>query len=101
MNRPSSRLYYANADEEVRLGDVIRVRRFLRRAQLATVSYIPGISPRHPDIEYDDVRQWAYTMEDGRIYLMGYCPERVQPSRRICFVRRGQESSIAPTEKLF
>ena len=61
------RLFYYDTEDEVRLGDRILIRRWLRSDQSATVKYIPGHSPPDPNI-LD--HQWAYETGDGSIYVM-------------------------------
>ena len=95
----TSILRYATG-EDIRLGDKIRVRRFLRSPLVATVCYLPGVSPKHPDIEYEDVRQWAYRAAKGTVYVVLYAPETFQPPRKFEFISRGSEVGISPTERL-
>ena len=95
----SSGLYYKTG-EEVRLGDVIRVRRLFAQARTGTVCYTPGLSPRHRYLEYVDVRQWAYRTADGTVYAAGYDPARMPVLRGITLVARGPEVSLSPTEGL-
>ena len=62
-------IFYHGTEDEVRLGDRILVRRWLRSDLLATVTYIPGESPPDPNI-LD--HQWAYETGDGFVYVMDY-----------------------------
>ena len=48
-----SRLFYFGTQEEVRLADRVAIRRLLRKELQGTVTYIPGISPQHGDLEYE------------------------------------------------
>ena len=86
--------------EDVRLGDVIRIRRFLRSPVTGTVCYLPGFSPIHSEMEYEDVRQWAYRTADGTVYAMAYDPDFAQPPKSMELVCRGPEVSISPGEEL-
>lgn len=65
----SLHLFYHGTEDEVRLGDRIRVRRLLRSDLLATVKYIPGQSRPDPNI-LD--HQWAYETGDGSVYIMDH-----------------------------
>ena len=105
MSQPShpnrgSGLFYFGTDVEVRLGDRILWKRLLRRSVQATVVYIPGLCPRHPDLEYEDIAQWAFELEDGSIAQMGYCPERSQPKRNLQFIERGTPKPLSPADRL-
>jgi hypothetical protein len=96
----SSALYYNGTRTEVRLGDVVRVKRFFRRPLNGVVCYIPGASPRHPELEHDDVRQWAIRGEDGTVYPILYAPQEFQPPARIRFVGRGSSGALHSAEAL-
>lgn len=99
----SSGLFYSGTTDEVRLGDRVRIHRLLRRDLMGTVCYIPGISPPHPDLEYDDVRQWAIRLDDGTVLAIGYSPEHRlgQPKRDLILVNRsGDSRSLMPDEEL-
>jgi hypothetical protein len=89
-NDPHSRLFYATG-EEVRLGDRVSLRYWFRR-RVGTVSYIPGISPPDPELEYEGVRQWAITLDAGTELAIGYFPEhpragQPKPSLRLLDLR--------------
>lgn len=102
-DRVSSDLFYFGTKDEVRLGDRVRIRRLLRRDLMGTVCYIPGISLPHPDLEYDDVRQWAIRLDDGTVLAIGYSPEhrRGQPKRDLILVNRSSDSrGLMPDEEL-
>ena len=96
---PSSGLFYATG-EEVRLGDRVILKRLFGRDIEGVVSYIPGISPKHEDLEYEDVRQWAIRSNDGSVFPILYDPERFQPPKKIRFLSRGYPETIAPGEPL-
>ena len=102
MKARSSGLFYHGTSEEVRLGDVVRVKKMLWGYRIGTVCYIPGLSPHHPHLDYEGSYQWAIRWEDGGLGLMGYWPENKygQPSWRITLLHRGEEVSISPDEQL-
>lgn len=100
MSQQSSNLFYHGAATEVRLGDRVRLRRFFRPDQSGVVCYIPGLSPNHSELEYEDVRQWAIRADDGSVYPIVYDPENFQPPKRICFVSRGTGGELTPDETL-
>lgn len=63
------RLIYFGTEDEMQLGDHIRVRRWLRPNVLATVTYIPGQSPLVPGItEY----QFGYETADGELCVTDF-----------------------------
>jgi hypothetical protein len=90
-------LFYHGTNIEVQLGDKILWKRLFRKAVAATVVYIPGMGPRHPDMVYEGSEDWAFQLEDRRIVQTIYCPERVQPKPDIVFLARGEPKSLPPT----
>ena len=97
---PGSKLYYFGTREEVRLGDIVRIRRWLRRDLEGTVCYIPGVSPKNKSIEFEDVKQWGIRLRDGAVLLTIYAPEHVQPTKDVEFVSRGEGGGLEPDEEL-
>lgn len=91
-----SGLYYFGTREDVRLGDRVRIRRWIRSDLFGTVVYIPGLSPRHREMEGTDFRKWAIELEDSRRTVVGmyYGPEESQPSKRIALVSRGVPKAL-------
>lgn len=96
---PSSKLFYFGTNDEVLLGDRVEVRGWILRYK-GHVSYIPGISPKHDSLEYDDIKQWAITADDGTVYAMGYYPAQLQPSKKIKLLERGSAKLIQPEDPL-
>jgi hypothetical protein len=95
-----SRLYYHGSDIDVQLGDVVSIKRFLRRPVRGVVCYIPGICARHSELEYGDVQQWAIRRDNGCVYPIIYAPEQIQPDSDIVFVARGITGAVTPDEPL-
>lgn len=95
-----SRLFYFGTQEEVRLADRVAIRRLLRKELQGTVTYIPGISPKHGDLEYEDVRQWAITCENGSTYPILYDPDNVQPPKKIRLIGRRVTNEFELPDKL-
>jgi hypothetical protein len=92
---------YFNTDEEVRVGDVIRVKRLFRSSITARVVYVPGQSKAHSDLEYDDVKKWAYQTDDGTVWAGGYDPNILPfAARSISFVQRSSDPGISPDYEL-
>jgi hypothetical protein len=95
-----SRLYYRDTQIEVQLGDVVRIKRWFRNDLEGVVCYLPGISPKHPEMEYEDVQQWGIRGADGSVIVACYAPEQLQPKRNIVFVRRGDSRGLMPDAEL-
>lgn len=85
----SSPLFYFGSRDGVRLGDRVRIRRWLRRSLVGVVCYLPGVSPRHPELEDSDgCREWAIQLADGSLRCMGYFPDQIQPAKKIGLIAR-------------
>lgn len=82
-------LRYRGTEIEVRLGDHVTIRSFFGRTTSGIVSYLPGESTPHPQMESDDERQWAITLENGKSLILGYFPDEVFAPKRVRFLRRG------------
>ncbi len=97
-----SRLYYFGTRDEVRLGDRVRIKRWFGRALTGIVCYIPGQGPKHAELEYEDVQQWAVRCDDGTVRAMAYYPHERhgQPSKYIVLVSRGAGGELKPDEVL-
>ena len=94
--KKSSGLYYHGTQEEVCLGDRVKLKRWFRKDEEGIVSYIPGISPQHKELEHGDIKQWAIKTVDGTVYPVLYDPTGFQPPKQIILLSRGQEESLEP-----
>src|SRR3569832_2509167 len=96
----SSGLFYHGTSDEVQLGDRVRLKRWFRPDLPGVVCYIPGISPRHSDLEYEGIRQWAIRCDDGSMRPMNYDPDVPgdQPPKNIFLVGRGSGTSLLADE---
>jgi hypothetical protein len=96
-------MFYHGTKIEVQLGDRVRVNPWFlgwfRRPRNGIVCYIPGISPRHRHLEYEDVRKWAIRLEDQTVLAAAYDPPH-GPSKRIEFVSRGSGGECKSDEIL-
>lgn len=95
-----SALHYRGTSDEVRLGDHVCIRRLFWRKETGTVCYIPGISPIHAELEYDDVRQWAIRTDNGNVYAILYDPQNFPPPKNISLLARGAGSELIPDEQI-
>jgi hypothetical protein len=95
----TSGLRYFGTNDEVCLGDRVEVRGWFRKFR-GHVSYIPGISPKHRELEYEDVKKWAITSDGGTVYAMGFDPDHFQPPKAIRLLGRTEGLGLLPTDKL-
>ncbi len=100
--RNGSGLFYFGTKEEVRLGDRVRVKRWLRKDLEGVVCYIPGCGPIHPDLDVpeDGFQDWAIKLDDGMFLTAIYAPEHAQPKKSIVLIGRGHGESLSPDERL-
>jgi hypothetical protein len=83
--RTSSGLFYAGTKDEVRLGDRVRIKRWLGRDLAGVVSYVPGLSSYRRSLGTD---QWAIRLDDGSELVTVYAPEQAQPKEKLVLVER-------------
>lgn len=98
----SARLLYHDTDDEVRLGDRVRMKRLFRKPLHGTVVYMPGVSPPHPEMEWPEFSRWAIELDDGTVMAWPYVPEELQPSKRISLLQRGSAEfkELLPNDEL-
>ncbi len=96
------RLFYWGTSEEVRLGDRVVMKRFLRKPLHGTVTYMPGVSPVHPEMEEPDFSRWAIAFDNGSVLSWLYTPDTLQPEKRITLLERGSPDykGLQPDEEL-
>lgn len=90
----NNKMFYFDTNIEVRLGDKITYRRLLLpwKKDSGRVVYVPGQSPKNPNMEYGDVKEWAFVLNNDPNTLLsaGYFPkEEKYVSKRIQFIGRG------------
>ncbi len=96
----SSRLFYYGTNIEVQIGDRIRVKRFLRRAEECIVCYLPGISQRRREFGGDCGRRWAIKATNGNVYPIVYDPDNFQPPKYFSFIEKTNQTDLPPDEVL-
>lgn len=94
--KDSPKLVYFGTDIEVKIGDKVKMKRLILRDRECVVCYIPGVSEKHSEIEYEDVQQWGVKDSEGAVWLMAYEPNRYPAPKNIVFVSRGDEPGIKP-----
>lgn len=94
-----SGLFYHGTDDDVRLGDGVEISRWFRSPVRGRVCYIPGISPKHRELEFSGFRMWAIRLDDGSFSVCRYSPEN-QPPKSIVLISRDQGGELMPDEQL-
>jgi hypothetical protein len=61
----SQSVTYCDGQTVVRLGDRVKVRLFLFLKRFGRVSYVPGVSPIHKEMEHDGIQLIGVNFEDG------------------------------------
>lgn len=100
--RDGAKLLYHGTANEVRLGDRVLMKRLFRKAMPGTVTYIPGISAPHPEMEWPEFSRWAIELDDGTVMSWPYLPDELQPSSRITLLARGSANykGLQPGDEL-
>ena len=95
-------IHYADGTTAVAEGDIVEYRslRFWRGWQQGHVSYVPGISPPHPQMEHHDIRTLGVSGVDGTFRGIYIEPETNQALPSIRFVSRGDLTGIIRPEDI-
>jgi uncharacterized protein (UPF0254 family) len=88
------RFVYKKTQEDVRIGDRVLVYRLFRRKVPATVVYLPGVSPPHPELEYEDIKHWAMRLDNGQLRVAGCMSEGIEELGRIELLARGDAAAV-------
>jgi len=92
---------YNNEDKTpVQLGDRVTIRRFLFWKYSGTVVYVPGISPKRKDMEYNGLQWIAVKYDDGSFVQEVVDPEIHELcNKNVKFISRGDQSvGITPDD---
>jgi hypothetical protein len=89
-----SRIVYPNGVTPVQLGDHVRVRLFLFIRKTGRITYLPGISPLHREMEHNGIRNVGITFDDGGAGGFYFDPDTMILSKAVTFL--GRDSSLAP-----
>ncbi|MEA2572470.1 MAG: large repetitive protein [Acidobacteriota bacterium] len=84
------RLRYHGTADEVRLADRVLVKRLLRKPIHGTVTYMPGVSPSHDEMEWPEFSRWAIELGARRFaYLRLRAQRACSPLVPSCEVSTG------------
>ena len=90
-----SGLFYFGTTDEMRLGDRVEIKLFLRSKQRGVVTYIPALSARELAAQKRDADEWIITADDGVSYGAIYSPEDHQPRSNVRLVSRGPADFVS------
>ena len=79
---------YFHGNTEVHVGDRVCVRGLFRR-RMGTVTYVPGISPKDPEMEHHSLTWVGIRVEGGNVFSTIVDPESFRLKKNIAFVARG------------
>ncbi|MCC1497714.1 hypothetical protein [Alcanivorax sp. 1008] len=84
-------LSYPGTDIDIRLGDVVSYKPFLRKRVQGKVVYMPGESQKNSQFEYGDVSLWLIKLDDkrGSLVQLGYFPPDEVVPKSLKFISRG------------
>jgi hypothetical protein len=81
---------YFGTSDEVRLGDRIRSRTLLILKTEGVVCYLPGVSQRHRDLEYEGCRFLGIQLPNGEIRKLLWPAGESSLDKRVTLLERGQ-----------
>ena len=77
-------MFYADGVTDLRLGDRVEIRRFLRKPLKGVVCYVPGQCKPNRDMQGEGLEDWGVSLEDGSIIAWVFLPEKtVKPSIKL------------------
>ena len=83
-----TRLFYRGTADEVRVGDRVSLRRWLRRSLTGVVVYVPSEEAAKAALARNELDEWAIELEDGSLIGWAYFPEQLQPAKRVQLLAR-------------
>lgn len=96
-----SGLVYFGTQDEVRLGDRIRMRAFLVLKLEGVVCYLPGVSAKHRDMEYEGLRHVGVELRSGEVRQLHWPAGRSELPRGITLLERcAQFHPLTPNVQL-
>ena len=94
---------YSDASgEELRLGDVVRYRSQLLfwKWKPGRVTYVPGVSPKHPEMEHSGLSWVGVAGEDGTYRGVLVDPVTLLLQRSVRFCTRGSVAGFLTPEQI-
>ncbi len=89
-----SPITYSDRANVVQIGDRVRVRLFLILRRTGRISYLPGVSPLHREMEHDGIRNVGITFDKGGAGGFWFDPDTLMLSKAVMFL--GRDNSPAP-----
>ncbi len=107
MSIRTDKLYYPNSDTEICLGDRISIRRWFRKRE-GTITYMPGVSERHPSLESKDGSfvHWGISLDHDKhnILMLAYFPPEGVVPKSLRLIRRSKKGEeihfMTPSESI-
>lgn len=87
---PAEGLAYFGTNEEVRLGDRVRIRAFIVLKLDGVVCYIPGVSVKHDDMEYEGLRHVGIQLRSGELRQIHWVKGERSLRPGVTLLERGQ-----------
>lgn len=84
---------YSN-DSDVMLGDHVETRDFFRKVT-GRVVYVPGISPKHPDMEHHGLVYVGIQVPSGPLLATLVNPETFRLKKKVRLLERDSEPTVA------
>jgi hypothetical protein len=92
-----SGLIYNGTDIEVRLGDRVKVRRWLLWHKEGTVCYMPGISPANSQfVSVEGILYWGVLLDDGTLVCWPRFPGDSHTGGAVSLIRRADSGTKPP-----
>ncbi len=99
----SKKVYYHGGEIEVLLGDVVQTRVFFRKTE-GRIAYVPGQSPKHPEMEIEGLTFVGIRTKDQGMIGVTVIPETNTIKKKIKFISRdpdGKFEKVGRDEALF
>ena len=100
----ADKVYYHGGELEVRLGDLVETRVLLFWRCEGRVVYVPGVSPRHPEMDFGGLTYVGIRTKDSGMIGITVLPTTSTIKKSVKFVSRdpdGEFEEVNPDEDLF
>lgn len=81
-------IHYFGTDIAVQLGDYVLIRRWFRKLS-ARITYVPGISAKNSDMEFNGLTWVCVQIPGGTRFGVVVNPENRELKKNVTFVKRG------------